>query len=1273
MIQAADNTVKMRGQSGYFFLFLRMRNTLLFLFFLYISCLGIFSQPYCDPGLTAASGGYGITNVTLNTINYNSPVQQGYMDYYDSASTTLFKNASYVFSFTPGQIQEAVFWIDWNQDFVFDSGEIYYVPQTSGGVPISVSFMVPSTALTGSTRMRVASGSKADSDPCDITLYQYADIEDYKIVISESNMVFDSCTTTQRNFNSCILAPATNVYVIGIEIYTGFTLNPLPATSFTFNTFGTTSAADISRARIFYTGSSAVFAVANQFGVDLLNPSGAFTIAGNIPLQPGVNYFWLVYDIVGTPGNFIDASCTTLDVNAVSHVPTLQDPGPGFQVNSPVNYCVPKTTNTWLFGSNAGIDFNCSPPKPILRSRASFAEGTGCVSDNMGNLIFSTDGNTVYDKNYDVMPLGLINAAGVQPAQPVIVVPDPANANKYYLFTTPSPNGAGPLYYSVLDITLPGNGTVANPLGDIVAGQIKLSLLDSAIQSITAIRHCNRKDFWVITKRFNTNAFYVYPVTGAGIQAPVITNIGMIENYIGLGQAAVFPGHGQIKGSPDGKKIAYGHIAPGNTILQLYDFDNTTGIVSNYIPLTIPAPAYGVSFSPDNSKLYVALPRDSLFLLQFNVCAGSQAAIQSSLFFVSRNARIKEGIQLAPDGKIYCAHSSEDTMSVIQNPNLSGAACNFTPKSFQLMGGNYYRSNRFSVPNFIDDNFLDCGLKLSADKIGFTCDTVCVGSNTSFTDTSLALTSSCGSSLRKYSWDFGDASSGASNMSSQQNPSHQFSGSGIFTVKFIVEEGCQKDSVYQNILVDSLPVITVSGNNTVCLGNSSVLTVSASGSGSYSYNWTPHTGLSSSTGAIINFNPTQTTSYTVTGTSNNGCSNFAVMTFAVDSLPDVLASNGVNICAGDSASLSAGGANTYAWIPAAGLNAVTGSAVFAFPLNPGTYTVIGTDANGCSDTATVTVNVNQLPTIMLNGNNPICKGDTTVISASGAVSYTWSPALGLSSTTGTNPTIIITSHTTYTVTGTDVNGCSNNSVITVTVNLMPVANAGPDDTICEGQNSFLNATGGSSYLWNTGEGISSITVMPSLSTTYTVVVSNSPCFDSDSVRVVVHSVPTVDAGTNATIVSGASAALFGIGVGNYLWTPSSGLSCITCKNTIATPTETTTYYFAVTDSNGCSSIDSVLITVDLKCGEFFIPNAVSPNGDGQNDILFVKANCMEKMLFTIYNRWGEKVFETRDLNIGWDGYYNDQLMDTGVFAYKFLVTFSNSEEMTYKGNITLLR
>jgi hypothetical protein len=328
----------------------------------------------------------------------------------------------------------------------------------------------------------------------------------------------------------------------------------------------------------------------------------------------------------------------------------------------------------------------------------------------------------------------------------------------------------------------------------------------------------------------------------------------------------------------------------------------------------------------------------------------------------------------------------------------------------------------------------------------------------------------------------------------------------VYTVTVTDANGCT-DTESQLVKVNFLPNIGVN-NASICEGQSATLTAT----GGLSYVWSPATGLSVTTGSIVTSSTTTNTVYTVTGTGANGCTNTATATVTVNALPVAsITPNGlVEICQGQSIALTGNGGVSYLWNTGAPTQSITAN-------TEGLYTVTATDANGCTDTESQFVKVNFLPNIGVN-NASICSGQSTNLTATGGLSYVWSPATGLSSSTGTTVTSSTTTNTTYTVTGTGANGCSNSATASVTVNALPTATitSATATTFCQGGGVVLNANTGAgfSYQWfNNGTAISgstSSTYTANESGSYTVVVTNTTTCSSTSNSIDVATVPNVD-------------------------------------------------------------------------------------------------------------------------------------------------------------------
>lgn len=350
--------------------------------------------------------------------------------------------------------------------------------------------------------------------------------------------------------------------------------------------------------------------------------------------------------------------------------------------------------------------------------------------------------------------------------------------------------------------------------------------------------------------------------------------------------------------------------------------------------------------------------------------------------------------------------------------------------------------------------------------------------------------------------------------------------------------------------------------------------------GASTYTW--------STGAQTNSispNPSTTTSYTVNGSSAFGCSGSAVTTVSVNPTPTITVNNST-ICVGQqTATLTANGGTTYTWNPSATLSSANGTSVTGTPASTTNYTVSGTDMNGCIGNATSTITVNPLPTITANSAT-ICLGQqTATLIANGANTYSWNPSADLSAASGATVTGNPISSTNYTVTGTDLNGCTNIGTSTITVVNIPTITVSSNATICPLSNTVLIAGGATNYTWVPSTGLNNtntatVTANPNSSTTYSVGgIDNNGCVSGNTVQVTVVSNPTIVAASNSTICPAGSATLNVNGGTSYTWTPSNSLSSANGSSVVSTPSVTTTYTVTGENLNGCTSTHTVEVFV----------------------------------------------------------------------------------------------
>jgi hypothetical protein len=346
-------------------------------------------------------------------------------------------------------------------------------------------------------------------------------------------------------------------------------------------------------------------------------------------------------------------------------------------------YSQPGTNSNWYFGNGAGITFNSGVPVPLTNGMLFTTEGVATISDNSGNLLFYTDGVTVYNRNHAVMTNGNGLFGDASSTQSAIIVPKPGSPNIYYIFTSDNDAGPNGIRYSTVDMSLSGG------LGAIT---IKNTLLYTpSCEKLCVVRHCNNTDFWVISHDWNTNTFRVWSVNSLGVGTIQSWSLAGITPS-GITQSS----YGQLKASPNGKKLAacyYGLTTGGANILQIYSFNNSTGFITNAQTLAIDQGLYGVEFSPNGNVVYAGT--NGGLLLQFNISSGVLATMVASRYIVSNAGPFIGSLQIGPDGKIYVARNNT-SLSVINNPNVLGIGCSYSNLTVSLVG----RSSRIGLPNF---------------------------------------------------------------------------------------------------------------------------------------------------------------------------------------------------------------------------------------------------------------------------------------------------------------------------------------------------------------------------------------------------------------------------------------------------------------------------------------------------------------------------------------------------------------------------------------------
>jgi gliding motility-associated-like protein len=399
--------------------------------------------------------------------------------------------------------------------------------------------------------------------------------------------------------------------------------------------------------------------------------------------------------------------------------------------------------------------------------------------------------------------------------------------------------------------------------------------------------------------------------------------------------------------------------------------------------------------------------------------------------------------------------------------------------------------------------------------------------------------------------------------------------------------------------------------------------------------------------------------------------------------PVIQSNNDTIVCTQSPVQLTATGAQGYTWAPATGLNNVNIGNPVAAPIGSTQYIVTGTTSNGCIAKDTVNVNVFTIPAITTTPDAIICKNSSIQLLATGGNTYSWSPGATLSNPAISNPFASPLVNTLYYVAITDGNNCNYLDSVQVNIQSDPFFSTSPASQICLYDSLQLNASGGNVYAWQPAAGLSNASIpnpkaWPSSTTNYTVTITETVCSQSVtlSVPVTVRPLPDVRAFRSADLdCSNDRSQLNATGANLYSWSPASTLTNPRIDNPIARPVTTTQYVVAGTDAAGCTNYDSVIVKVDnINKGGYLMPNAFTPNGDGLNDCYGIDYwGIIEEVEFSIFNRWGERIFFTKDPRKCWDGTYKGIKQDGNVFVYMVKAKTSCEPSVFRKGTFVLIR
>ncbi len=678
-----------------------------------------------------------------------------------------------------------------------------------------------------------------------------------------------------------------------------------------------------------------------------------------------------------------------------------------------------REANVWYFGDSAGVSFNSEYAIPLLDGNFDTWEGVATICDTKGQLLFYTEGTTVWNRNHERMPNGYGLLGHYSSTESGIIVPKPNDPNLYYLFTVDWEAHTNGLRYSEIDMSRDGG------LGDVTYR--KNILLQTPVpEKITAVLHQNQTDIWVIAHGWNNNIFYAYLVTEAGINTvPVESAVG--TSHIPLG-GDNFNTLGYMRASPDGRKVALALME--TRIFEIYDFDNATGKLSN--PVTIPTYflfPYGVEFSPDGSKLYTS---SGTGIHQINLQAGNASEIIQSFTEIGQAPDSKYtfgALQLAPDGRIYIAHDQQEYLATIENPNASVASCDFQLQGFYLGG----KRSRLGLPNFIQSYFIPPEIQVSNN---------CLNSDTQF-----SIADPTG--IISQTWEFGDFAS-PNNSSTELAPTHSYSAVGLYKITLTVTHAGGTAVFYRQVKINELPVIRSIGDTSICPQANVELWASAENA---DYLWQDGTTIDSF------YNASLATTYNVQATDQyTGCRQTEEIVVSHYPLPTIDLGVDRSVCYNANLVLHATNSNaSYLWQDLS-------TADTLLVEQPGNYSVQVVSENGCSHSAAVVIDFFPLLDLNVGNDTLICNQQTLDLSSNvDASAYLWSEG-------STSKQITITKADTYWLQVTDGYACTHTDYIEVYPYDIPSFNLPPDTLLCSEVSLVLSAPldDDFQYLWQDG-------------------------------------------------------------------------------------------------------------------------------------------------------------------------------------------------------------
>jgi gliding motility-associated-like protein len=929
----------------------------------------------------------------------------------------------------------------------------------------------------------------------------------------------------------------------------------------------------------------------------------------------------------------------------------------------------------WYFGDKAAIDFISGSPVVLTNSKIQGLDNTCSIADSAGNLLFYYDGIQVYNKNHQAMSNGGSLGANESSGHVALAVRKPGTGKIYYIITVLGYGGSTGLCYSIVDMS--GNGG----LGSVTS---KAQTIKAPVtERIILAKHSNGHDIWIIAHEWNSNQWLAYPLTNSGIGNPVSTAIGANISSSNFENAA-----GNMDITLDYSRIAY--AVYGLNLLEILDFNASNGKFSNLISMSGLTRAWTVQFSPSGAKLYFAQwTYDKVY--QYDLSSYTLTDIQNSKTTIGTctgpDPSYKTGyMMLAPDKKIYIGKYQSKFLSVIKDPDASGTNCNFVDDGIDLSPG----KSMVGLPNKTFD-ILPCKLAKPF-----------IGRDTSICKNEKIVLKDTVKNVSTYLWSTKETSSTIT-----------ISDTGLYWLEIGNGQCKNRDSIHVKYKSGKAPSL---GKDTfICEGVEMLLVAKQNAT---QYLWS----TSEKTKTIRVSQPGKYWLQII----DNGCTMSDTININLDNMLKPNLGKDTIACEGKSIDLIGFTPNSqsYTWnnnstnitetVSKSGTYILTITdykctlsdtiqvSFIPYPLvnlgkdtgfcgnihltldagNPGLNKIWNTNATtqtipavlhgiywvqvnnrGCITRDSILIKKLPGPNVDLGKDTAFCVSFTKTLDAKNpGMNYLWNDA-------STNQTLVINSAGKYWVQVSDYSGCIMSDTFVFSDSSFTFR-FGNDTTLCFGESLNLKTIPGNySYLWQSGDQTDSFLV--NSKGTYKVKISNAVCQISDSI--IIDFLPPIDfkLQNDTSLCEGEDVNLIVQGPNGfkeYLWQPGN----ISTQNLLIQ--KEGKYFLKVTDLNDCSAIDS--ITIEQNCPLLmWVPTIFSPAGNYSNSKFGVVYTGPPIIYFEmlIYNRWGELIFKSHNVNAFWDGTYMEKPCQLGMYlciinlkaGYKKEVSKANYKGMFY--------